>query len=72
LKELAPGKALARIATQFTEVEGDFGGERCHGEGSFQWGQQSAFFVPIAQTRWRTAGDFPQFENYWLGRTFGL
>lgn len=67
LKELAPGKALARIATQFTELEGGFGGDRYHGEGRFQWGRQSAFSFRLLKPDGVLRENFRNLKNISLG-----
>jgi hypothetical protein len=67
LKELAPGKVLARIATQFTEEEEDLRGEWYHGEGRFQLGQQSAFLFRLLKPDGVLREIFRNLKNIGLG-----
>jgi hypothetical protein len=67
LKELAPGKVLARIATQFTEEENVLRGERYLGEGRFQLGRHLMFSFSTAETHGVLREIFRNLKNIGLG-----
>jgi hypothetical protein len=67
LKELAPGKALARIATQFTEEEDVLQGEWYHGGSRFQLGRQLVFTFSSAGTHGVLREIFRNLKNIGLG-----
>jgi hypothetical protein len=72
LKELAPGKALARITSQFTVEEESFRGEWYLGEGRIQLGWQSAFSIRLLKPDGMLREIFRNLKKYWFWRTFGL